>query len=141
VKKKLTSYEADVVGHGDRPEKTRREDMQKYSRSRQLNMLKVCYNKSKYSGVSASQRTLWTVANGTSLSCRRQTSATRCVAATTLQTKVDAQSVRDGTGSRVTGSLGHRVTSHRVTSHRFTGSPGHFDRVGSGHGSVCQTGV
>ena len=36
-------------------------------------------------------------------------------------------STRDGTGSRVTGSLGHRVSD--------------FGRVGSGHGSVCQIGV
>ena len=34
---------------------------------------------------------------------------------------------RVGTGSRVIESLGHRVSD--------------FDRVGSGHGSVCQIGV
>ena len=39
----------------------------------------------------------------------------------------DCGLARDGTGSRVTGSLGHRVSD--------------FDRVGSGHGSVCQIGV
>jgi len=40
---------------------------------------------------------------------------------------LDVGCIRDGTGSRVTGSQGHRVSD--------------FDQVGSGHGSVCQIGV